>query len=239
MPHKVWVTTLNRPDNLRLFGLSFPNKLNYPELYQLEKKLVKTDEEKQRWLDLVRISSEISEPYLAAKKIDPNLIPNTLYGHSISQEFKFLYFCRTRTSFLLVNEACKNILENFKLGETEIHQVSFFDLDLNKPINHENYYFLNIAESRNYLIPEKSSDSLKETNALNNGYKNYRLYHSEYKNGGIAINNNALNCDLDLWHDPALIGSIFVSNELKKALDDAGMAKEWLLYECQMIARSS
>lgn len=232
MSKKVWVTTLNRPDNLRLFGLSFPNKFDYPKLHQLDKKIVKTDEEKERWLDLQKISLEISKPYLAAKKIHPNLVPTTLYCNSISLEFKFPYFCRTPDGFLLVNQACKNILEKFKLGETEIHQVSFFDLDLNTSINHENYYFLNIAESRNYLIPEKSSESLKETNVLNNGYKNYRLYHSNYKNGGIAINNNALNCNLDLWHDPALIGSIFVSDELKKALDDAGIGRDWLFYKC-------
>ena len=46
MSNKVWTTTSNRPDNLRLFGLSFPNKLDYPELYKLEKIIIKTDEEK-------------------------------------------------------------------------------------------------------------------------------------------------------------------------------------------------
>lgn len=68
MSNKVWTTTSNRPDNLRLFGLSFPNKLDYPELYKLEKIIIKTDEEKKRWLDLQWISLEINEPYNACKK---------------------------------------------------------------------------------------------------------------------------------------------------------------------------
>ena len=67
MSNKVWTTTSNRSDNLRLFGLSFPNKFNYPELYLLEEKIIKTDTEKNRRLDLQRILLEINEPYNAGK----------------------------------------------------------------------------------------------------------------------------------------------------------------------------
>ena len=37
MSNKVWTTIVMREDNLKVFGLSFPNKFDYPEFYALEK----------------------------------------------------------------------------------------------------------------------------------------------------------------------------------------------------------
>lgn len=49
MSKKVWTTTSNRQDNLRLFGLSFPGKFDYPAFYQLEKKINLTATEEADW----------------------------------------------------------------------------------------------------------------------------------------------------------------------------------------------
>lgn len=234
MSNKVWTTTSNRSDNLRLFGLSFPGKFDYPELYQLEKKRMKTDEEKKRWLDLQKIALEIGKPYRAGKKIDTRFIPTTLYGNSIDKDFEFPSFCRTLDGFLLINEKCANVLKKFRLGETRMYPVSFFDLDLNEPVNNHIYYFLNIAEWRNYFIPDYSKKIEKKINK-NENYEQYWIYYADYADYAVAVLKEINECDLDLWHDPALTSSIFVSDELKNALDESGMGTDWLFYNCLII----
>ena len=169
------------------------------------------------------------------EKIDSSLIPTILYGHSINKNIEFPSFCRTPDGFLLINEECENLLKKFKLGETKMYPVSFFDLDLNEPVNDKTYYFLNIAEWRNYFVAEYSTSRLKENNNLNENYKEYRLSHSRYEDEVIAVSDSALDCNLDLWHDPALMSSIFISDELKKAFDESGVGTDWLFYECQII----
>lgn len=168
------------------------------------------------------------------QKIDSAIVPTIFYGNSIDKDFEFPSFCRAPDGFLLINEKCRNILKSFRLGETEMYPLSFFDLDLNEYVNDKNYYFLNIAEWRNYLIPEHSTERLKENNNLNESCKEYRLSHSRYEDGAIAVSKQAENCDLDLWHDPALTSSIFISNDLKKALDEAEMGMDWNLFRCKL-----
>ena len=178
---------------------------------------------------------EAKKQTVAFKKIDPTIIPNVLYAHNVSKQIKFPSFCRTYDGDILINEACANLLKQFRLGDTAMYPLSFFDIDLNEPVNDKTYYLLNITEWRHYLMPEMSSDALRKRKIKNENYVLYDLYYPNYKDDAIAITEQAINCDLDLWHDPALTSSIFISDELKKALAEAGMGTDWLFYECQII----
>lgn len=82
-------------------------------------------------------------------------------------------------------------------------------------------------------MPEFGSEKIRKKSYNNESYQVFGLYGDYYKD--IAIAEQAINCDLDLWHDPALTSSIFISDELKKALAEAGMGTDWLFYECQII----
>lgn len=238
MSNKVWTTTSNREDNLRMFGLSISNKLDYPTFYLLDQIIEKNEQQKEEWKILLKNSIEINKPYNAKHKIDQTLIPKILYGHNIRKDIELPSFCRTPEGYQIVNEECANILKKFRLGETAMYPLSFFDLALNEPVNDKTYYFLNIAEWRHYLLPEFSSSELDKKKYKNEIYDSFRLYHSDYEDGAIAVSEQAINCDLDLWHDPALISSIFMSDKLKQALNEAGMEKDWLLYSCKLIQQS-
>ncbi len=235
MSNKVWTTIVMREDNLKVFGLSFPNKFDYPEFYALEKNKQLTDEENIKWKQMNGDFLEMHKPYKAFKTIDPTIIPNVLYAHNVSKQIKFPSFCRTYDGDILINEECANLLKQFRLGDTAMYPLSFFDIDLNEPVNDKTYYLLNIAEWRHYLLPEFGSEKIRKKSYNNESYQVFGLYVDYYKDGAIAITEQAVNCNLDLWHDPALTSSIFVSDELKKALDEAGMGTDWLFYECQII----
>ncbi|MDO4768320.1 MAG: hypothetical protein Q4B25_09235 [Pseudomonadota bacterium] len=50
-----------------------------------------------------------------------------------------------------------------------------------------------------------------------------------------AVSEEALHADVDIWHDPKLNRSIFMSAALKQALDKAKMSKVWKLVSCKLI----
>ena len=232
MSNNVWTATSMNQNNLRTFGLSFPSKFEYPEFYALGKISNKSQDEIEKRKKLLKSIIDISDAYKKNQKIDDKNIPHTLYGHSIDKNIDFPNFCRTLDGFLLISEKSSNILKKFNLGDTKFYPVSFFDLDLNEPINDKTYYFLNIVESRNYLKPEFCTKDLEVEPFTENLYG---LHYSEYKNNAIAVSEQAKGSDLDLWHDPELIYSIFMSDELKKALDDADIQDDWFLYTCKII----
>ncbi|MEQ1454731.1 hypothetical protein [Acinetobacter seifertii] len=237
MSKRVWTTTVMREDNLRVFELSFPGKYDYPSQYLLEKNKKFTEEQKLEWEQMMDARLEIKKQVTSFKKLDAEIIPTILYGRTITKDIDFPYFCRTLDGDILINEECANLLKKFRLGETAMYPLSFFDIDLNEPVNNETYYFLNIAEWRNYLLPEFSSKDLYDMEIKNSNYSLYYLLESKYHDNALAVSEKATNCDLDLWHDPALASSIFVSDELKKALENAGMAQDWLFYNCQLITK--
>lgn len=111
----------------------------------------------------------------------------------------------------------------------------FFDIQLNELVNDQTYYFFNITELRSYLRPECSSNDLdKLSYTKHEGYQLYKLYHADYADHAIAIKREAVECDIDLWRDPELDNSIFMSDELKKALGDAQLSDAWQLFLCDL-----
>jgi hypothetical protein len=232
MSNKVWTTIVMREDNLKVFGLSFPSKFDYTSLYLLEKKEKLAEEEEESWKQMMETRLEINDRYRAFKRLDPKIVPTVLYAHNVSKQINFPSFCRTREGNILLTEECANLLKQFRLGATAMYPLSFFDLDLNEPVNDKTYYLLNIIEWRHYLIPEMSSDALRKRKIKNENYDLYDLYYPNYKDDAIAITEQAINCDLDLWHDPALTSSIFVSDALKQALDEAQLSDAWQLFLC-------
>ena len=65
----------------------------------------------------------------------------------------------------------------------------------------------------------------------------YNIYAPPYniKNGDCVLRSAALQCDVDLWHDPSVRGSIFLSQALRDALHKAKMLKPWFLHSCKLI----
>ena len=238
MSNTVWTTKTMREDNLRMFGLSFPNKFDYTTycyLKTIENKTPEQEEERRKNL-IVRI--ELSKTIDNFKKLNPEFIPKILYAHNVIKDIEVPHFMRTWSGDVIITEECAQILKQFKLGTTEMHPVSFFDLDLNEPVNNKTYYFLNICEWRHFLVPEQCSKDMRTKTYKNDNYDAHELYEPDYRNNAIAISDMAINCDIDLWHDPALNHSVFMSDALKQALEAAGMTPDWRLFTCLLVQHS-
>jgi len=230
--NNVWTTTIMFDENYRVFDLSFPDKFNYVELYKIKGD---SEEEKKLRKQLRNAKIEIVDQYHLSKKIEPVNAPTVLYAHGFGKTVKLPSFFRTQDGFVILTEACANVLKQFRLGQSALYPLSFFDIKLNESVNVQTYYFLNIAELRSYLSPEYCTDELdKHSYTKHAGYQLYKLYHADYTDYSIAIKKEAVNCDVDLWQDPELDSSIFISDKLKKALEDLEIGCDWNLFKCKL-----
>ena len=232
MSNQIWTTTIMFDENYRFFGLSFPNTFDYTEFHKLKENSL---EEKERRAELLDSRIEVTKHYHLTEKIFPENAPTILYAHGFSKTVKLPSFFRTQEGFIILTEPCANVLKKFRLGESSLYPLSFFDIQLNEPVNDQTYYFFNIAELRSYLRPEYCTEELhKYRNTKHKGYQLFDLYHTDYTDHAIAITQEALTCDVDLWQDPELDHSIFMSAQLKMALDEAQLSDAWQLFLCEL-----
>lgn len=234
MSNNVWTTTIMFDENYRVFGLSFPNTFDYVEFHELNR-VGATAEEKERIAKLLDARIEVTKKYHLAEKILPENAPITLYANGFSKTVKLPSFFRTQEGFVILTEECANVLKKFRLGENTLYPLSFFDIQLNELVNDQTYYFFNIAELRSYLRPEDCIRKLrKATYTKHEGYQLFNLYEAFYADHAIAVAKEAVECDVDLWQDLELDNSIFMSDELKKALDEAQLSDAWQLFLCDL-----
>ncbi|WP_089605824.1 hypothetical protein [Acinetobacter piscicola] len=234
MSNNVWTTTIMFDENYRVFELTFPGLFDYPEFNKLNR-VEATAEEKEKKNEMTQKSIEIIKSYHKGERLNPENAPTILYTHGFGKTVKLPSFFRTRDGFVIVTEQCANVLKKFRLGNSALYPLSFFDIQLNELVNDQTYYFFNITELRNYLCPEYSSSDLKKlTYTKHEGFQFYKLYHANYKDYAITVSQKAITCDVDLWQDPELSHSIFMSNELKKALDEENISEAWQLFLCEL-----
>lgn len=234
MSNNVWTTTIMFDENYRVFELTFPGLFDYVEFNKLNR-VGATAEEKEKKNELTQKSIDIIKRYHKGESLDLANVPTILYAHGFSKTVKLSSFFRTQDGFVILTEECANILKKFRLGKNALYPLSFFDIQLNELVNDQTYYFFNIAELRSYLRPEYStSDLVKYPYTKHEGYQFFKLYHSNYTDHAIAVSQDALTCDIDLWQDPELNHSIFMSDELKKALDEAQLSDTWQLFLCDL-----
>lgn len=234
MSSNVWTTTIMFDENYRVFELTFSGLFDYLEFNKLNRSEASAAE-KEKKNKMTQKSIEIIKRYHKGEKLNPENAPTILYTHGFGKTVKLPSFFRTQDGFVILTEACANVLKQFRLGQSALYPLSFFDINLNEPVNDQTYYFLNIAELRSYLSPEYCTDELdKHSYTKHEGYQLYKLYHADYIDHAIAIKKEAVSCDVDLWQDPELDNSIFISDELKKALDAENLSDAWQLFLCDL-----
>ena len=137
--------------------------------------------------------------------------------------------------FVFVRSDFAEILMRFNLGETKLFNVGRPLGRNGETIYDHEFFLLNVTEWRSFFNPEKSTFiSLREE--PNDGIKHYSLGNSYFVKSKVAISKQALECDVDIWHDPMLDDSIFFSDRLKNALDEKGLLAQTKHKKCLVAA---
>ena len=241
----VWITNrLDITNNSYCIRLSFSEVIEYPEcedLIRKERAENLTEEERSKIEDIRNNLIDIIMKYGDFKKID--LLPDSMWSvllDPVIAKGKVMNvpnpedsIFAVRDGYILVTKPCAEILQRFRLSDTQMIPLQLFNPKTRELVNEETYYLLNIYAWRTYFDGKNNEIFINK----NYKYNGYNIYTPPYdiKNGDCVLRSSALQCDVDLWHDPSVRDSIFLSQALRDALHKAKMLKTWFLHSCKMI----
>ncbi|UOP05554.1 hypothetical protein LVJ77_05445 [Conchiformibius kuhniae] len=157
------------------------------------------------------------------------ILPDKLWTSDVNTPAPDLSAFTITGNHLVLSEACGEIFQQFHLGNSKLVKLQIYNMGTLEPDDERFFYFFDLAEWRHYVLPEKSGSACDALGYERNGYK-YHFYRPN--KDSLVLSEAALNCDLDIWHDPMLMRSVFLSKRLYQALDDAGMIKDWHVNPC-------
>ena len=166
-------------------------------------------------------------------------LPDSLWVESsdtkLPSSSEYIFF--VRSGGVVFTQACAQLLQQFRLGESTLTPVQIYDLETQQLCSKETFYFLNLCERREYIqFPHPQVNQLFSSYASSSfdGKQRYAT-NIPIKDKQLLVNQSALNCELDLWHDPLLMSYVFVSDALHDALVQANMDSQWEMVSCQLV----
>ncbi|PYE36475.1 hypothetical protein [Psychrobacter fozii] len=144
------------------------------------------------------------------------------------------YIFKVRSGGVVFTQACAQLLQQFRLGESTLTPVQIYDLETKKLCSEETFYFLNLCERREYVQYPQVDEMFKLSPTME-GRDKYTTNGVPIKDQQLHVQCEALECELDLWHDPLLMSYVFVSDALHDALVQANMDSQWEMVSCQLV----
>lgn len=211
-------------------------KYDFPKYWKIFESREKTADPK-----LLEIKKMYKEDRLELSKASSGFfetehLPDSLWVESSDTKLppssEYIFF--VRSSGVVLTQACAQVLQQFRLGESTLTPVQIYDLETQQLCSEETFYFLNLCERREYIQYPQVDKVFKRFPTIE-GRDKYGTSGVTVKDKQLLVNQSALNCELDLWHDPLLMSYIFVSDALHDALVQADMDTQWNMVSCQLV----
>ncbi len=234
----VWLSNYRDRHFIDIYGViaTFPGISKAKTFYHLNKKddeKTLSELEKEDFRRELDKSLSIRKTWFAGKYIKDKNMPNLAYQKPYEDlpkpdEVAF----QITNGYLVVNKTCYEVISQFNLGKTHFSKIEILDMETDKKVIDKDYYFINIAETREFLDSE-SSEGVQRSR--NRPIESQIRFISNPKDNEIKLENVALDNEVDLWHDPKLVDSLFLSNKLVQALFNAGIKQSDLaLVRCEI-----
>jgi hypothetical protein len=161
--------------------------------------------------------------------------PKRLHGEYRDVHIKKLPDIFMAGGFWVVSAACADVLRQFDLGQTALYPVEIFQHDKKTRVEGD-YFHLAFGEVKNVFEPDETPDATGlSTGATQKPIRFWRP-RAGFEDGNIAVNKLALE-GVDLWIDPSLLRTFFLSDALVKALKAATMTRRFGLRKCRVVAQ--
>ncbi|MBH0095337.1 hypothetical protein I6E61_02940 [Psychrobacter sp. NZS113] len=210
-------------------------KYDFPKHWKVLQRIEKTADPK-----LLEIKKVFKEEMLELSKASSgffktNHLPDSLWVESSDTKLppSSEYIFKVRSGGVVFTQACAQLLQQFRLGESTLTPVQIYDLETQQLCSEETFYFLNLCERREYLR-DLESDGLLVSFMTDEKAVQYSV-RGDIKSGQLLVDQSVQNCELDLWHDPLLMSYVFVSDALHDALVQANMDSQWEMVSCQLV----
>jgi hypothetical protein len=176
----------------------------------------------------LRVGEENAHRHLRGETLRPDEMPKKFFGDKRYGKIKSLIHLCSCNGFMLTSKQAADVLAKFDLGQGGVFPVEIYQPDKTTVFD-LGYHFLNFGAVKQTLAV---SQSLK-LQARGFGLKNYEM-PTIMADDLIAVSTTAL-AGPDLWTDPLLSHSFFVSDRLAKALKKEKLTRAFRLYRCKMV----
>ena len=133
--------------------------------------------------------------------------------------------------FLVVSGDLAALLGRFDLGASKMHPVQLLHRDRTTPYAGA-HHVLELREAKEAFEPTRSA---RWRPPRAEGQAHLGGMPGAPKDGDIAVNPAALQ-GADLWRDPRLLRSLFLSDRLRAAMHEAGMLGGVKTFRCEVMA---
>jgi len=184
----------------------------------------------------------ISDPNLAVEVKRKNEAGEPLDEELLPKKFFYIYRDKKEKrinpgffnagGFHCVSAAFADVLRRLDLGKGALYPVELFQHDRETPVEGE-YFCLNFGNQKQAVVPEYSPKLRKPSYPQKEGEPPWIL-PAVLENNDIAVTKIALEKP-DLWVDPQIRESLFLSDPLAKALKEAKLTRQFKLRKCRMI----
>ena len=217
------------------FQLGIPKTLDFSRFFFLDPE---KEEEKKEWDNMLDEILQVIRVYDRREALPQIILPQAMYA-----DFKKMYarfpkenlvkipsFFRVSDTFIMITEQLAELLGNFRLGTTQISPVKLYEKSTGELLSEQTFYFINVCEKHSYLLPEKCDASLELVSR--GDYSLYRHPSDKEKAKKYCFSQCAMNCPVDIWHDPMVEDSTFLSDPLQQAIKKAGLNKGFSWFSC-------
>lgn len=221
--------------------LSLPQGTDACLYYQLSIKqrdgIPLSGDEEVQWKSMSSLNYSFNKAWETGSYIAPNAMPTKMFKKPILDLPKELpttneiAFSITG-GYLIISQDFYNVLSKARLGKTHFSQVQFYDIITQELLTNTPYYFINIAEQREWVDTSISKNISK--NPHNPSLPTF--YLNSVQNDDIKLVSQARTSEVDIWCDPQFNQSFFMSEKLVHQLIKAGISHEQLgLIACDII----
>lgn len=238
MPNNVYVGSISfEYVNIYSIGIDFGNFFNYRE-YHNNSSLLERNPNNPEILSkdrkLLGIIVDIQNTFRSFNKL--SVLPDKLWIERDNRN-EYLTINSNENLFkvkgggIILRKSCANVLQKFNLGQTTLTPLRIYEYETGELWSDEVFYFLNLCEHRQYVkYPQSNEDFI-----YIQGAKRYSTNGIPIKPNTLEVNQSVLNCNIDLWHDPMLGGSIFMSDKLYHVLNNTNMVYQWNMQPCKIV----
>lgn len=210
------------------FQLGIPKTLDFSRFFFLEPE---KEEEKKEWENMLNEMSQVIRVYDRREAFPQIILLQAMYA-----DFKKMYarfpkenlvkipsFFEVSDGFIMITKQLAELLGNFRLGTTQISPVKLYEKSTGELLSEQTFYFINVCEKHSYLLPKKCDASLELVSR--GDYSLYRHPSNKEKAKKYCFSQCAMNCPVDIWHDPMVEDSTFLSESLQQAIKKSGLSK--------------
>ena len=236
--NNVWLAGFNMTTSVNFYDIYPANskKYDFPKHWKVLQLIEKTED-----LELLKREQAFRAEMLELSKASSGFfktehLPDSLWVESSDTKLppSSEYIFKVRSSGVVLTQACAELLQQFRLGESTLTPVQIYDLETQQLCSDETFYFLNLCERREYIQYPQADKVFKRFPTME-GRDKYGTSGVPVEDKQLLVNKSALNCELDLWHDPLLMSYVFVSDALHDALVQANMDSQWEMVSCQLV----